>query len=103
MPDDGNRYEFIGRRLYMTPAPVTRHQRISKRMWGALSMPVHLSDRTVIPTSRYALPRFPQVRSDERAADCPQTEWNVTFSCECRDPRTPAGCAASRLTRSFRS
>ena len=27
MPDDGNRYEFIGGRLYMTPAPVTRHQR----------------------------------------------------------------------------
>ena len=36
MPDDGNRYEFIGGRLYMTPAPVTRHQRISKRMWAAL-------------------------------------------------------------------
>ena len=28
MPDDGNRYEFIGGRLYMTPAPVTRHQRV---------------------------------------------------------------------------
>ena len=26
MPDDGNRYEFIGGRLYMTPAPVTRHR-----------------------------------------------------------------------------
>ena len=36
MPDDGNRYEFIGGRLYMTSAPVTRHQRISKRMWAAL-------------------------------------------------------------------
>ena len=36
MPDDGNRYEFVGGRLYMTPAPVTRHQRISKRMWAAL-------------------------------------------------------------------
>jgi len=32
MPDDGNRYEFIGGRLYVTPAPVTRHQRISKRL-----------------------------------------------------------------------
>ena len=31
MPDDGNRYEWIGGRLYMTPAPVTRHQRISKQ------------------------------------------------------------------------
>ena len=32
MPDDGDRYEFIGGRLYVTPAPVTRHQRISKRL-----------------------------------------------------------------------
>ena len=39
MPDDGNRYEFIGGRLYMTPAPVTRHQRISKRLEMAL-MPI---------------------------------------------------------------
>ena len=39
MPDDGNRYEFIGGRLYMTPAPVTRHQRISKRLERAL-MPI---------------------------------------------------------------
>ena len=36
MPDDGNRYEFIGGRLYMTPAPVTRNQRISKRLHWAL-------------------------------------------------------------------
>ncbi len=36
MPDDGNRYEFIGGRLYMTPAPVTRHQRISKLLHWAL-------------------------------------------------------------------
>ena len=36
MPDDGNRYEFIGGRLYVTAAPVTRHQRISKRLHQAL-------------------------------------------------------------------
>ena len=36
MPDDGNRYEFIGGRLYMTPAPVTRHQRVLARLWPAL-------------------------------------------------------------------
>ena len=36
MPDDGNRYEFIGGRLYVTPAPATRHQRISKRLQAAL-------------------------------------------------------------------
>ena len=35
MPDDGNRYEFIGGRLYMTPAPVLRHQFISGRLYGA--------------------------------------------------------------------
>ena len=36
MPADGNRYEYIGGRLYMTPAPATRHQRISKRLQQAL-------------------------------------------------------------------
>jgi len=36
MPDDGNRYEFIGGRLYVTAAPVTRHQRISRRLEQAL-------------------------------------------------------------------
>ena len=36
MPDDGNRYEFIGGRLYMTPAPVTRDQRVLARLWSAL-------------------------------------------------------------------
>ncbi len=36
MPDDGNRYEFIGGRLYMTPAPFTRHQRVLARLWSAL-------------------------------------------------------------------
>ena len=36
MPDDGNRYECIGGRLYMTPAPVTRHHRISTRLEMAL-------------------------------------------------------------------
>ena len=36
MPDDGNRYEFIGGRLYMTPAPVIRHQRVSKLLQLAL-------------------------------------------------------------------
>ena len=28
MPDDGNRYEFIGKRLYVTPAPATRHRHL---------------------------------------------------------------------------
>ena len=36
MPDDGNRYEFIGGRLYVTPVPWTRHQRIAKRLQLAL-------------------------------------------------------------------
>ncbi|WP_428278708.1 Uma2 family endonuclease [Candidatus Palauibacter sp.] len=36
MPDDGNRYEAIEGDLYMTPAPTTRHQRVSKRLQYAL-------------------------------------------------------------------
>ena len=28
MPDDGKRWEIIGEELYVTPSPVTRHQRI---------------------------------------------------------------------------
>ena len=36
MPDDGNRYEFIGGRLYMTTAPVVRHHRVSYRLQSAL-------------------------------------------------------------------
>ena len=36
MPDDGNRYEFIGGRLYMTPAPSIRHHNVSHRLQSAL-------------------------------------------------------------------
>ena len=36
MPDDGNRYEFIGGRLYMTPAPSIRHHDVSHRLQSAL-------------------------------------------------------------------
>ena len=36
MPDDGNRYEFIGGRLYMTPAPSIRHHDVSHRLESAL-------------------------------------------------------------------
>jgi len=36
MPDDGNRYEFIGGRLYVTTAPVIRHHRVSERLQPAL-------------------------------------------------------------------
>ena len=36
MPDDGNRYEAIEGDLYTTPAPNTRHQRVSMRLQYAL-------------------------------------------------------------------
>ena len=36
MPDDGNRYEFIGGRLYMTAAPVVRHHRVAERLQSTL-------------------------------------------------------------------
>lgn len=32
LPDDGNRYEIIGGELLMTPAPNTKHQRISHKL-----------------------------------------------------------------------
>ena len=36
MPDDGNRYEFIGGRLYVTGPPWVRHHRVSDRLRCAL-------------------------------------------------------------------
>ena len=36
MPDDGNRYEAIGGKLYMTPPPSIRHHRLTKRLFNAL-------------------------------------------------------------------
>lgn len=36
MPDDGNRYEVIGGKLYVTPAPSIRHHRITRRLFRAL-------------------------------------------------------------------
>ncbi len=36
MPDDGNRYEFIGGRLYVTGPPWVRHHRVSDRLRSAL-------------------------------------------------------------------
>ena len=32
MPDDGNRYEFIDGRVYMTPAPRLRHHWVAKKL-----------------------------------------------------------------------
>lgn len=32
LPDDGNRYEILEGVLYMTPAPVPRHQRVSRNL-----------------------------------------------------------------------
>ena len=36
MPDDGSRYEAIGGKLYMTPAPSIRHHRVTRRLYHAL-------------------------------------------------------------------
>ena len=35
-PDDGQRHELIGGEHYVTPSPVTRHQRISGRLQASL-------------------------------------------------------------------
>jgi Uma2 family endonuclease len=36
LPDDGNRYEIINGKLYVTPAPAMRHQLVSTRLMRAL-------------------------------------------------------------------
>ena len=36
MPEDGNRYEAIEGELYVTPAPSSRHQRVSMALAVAL-------------------------------------------------------------------
>jgi len=35
-PDDGNRYEILQGKLYVTACPAPQHQRVSKRLLGAL-------------------------------------------------------------------
>jgi Uma2 family endonuclease len=35
-PDDGQRHELVGGRHYVTPAPVTKHQRVTRRLLVAL-------------------------------------------------------------------
>jgi len=36
MPDDGNRYELIDGMLHVSPAPGTRHQKVTYRLYGVL-------------------------------------------------------------------
>ncbi len=36
LPDDGNQYQIIGGELYMTPAPSTAHQRISRNLFRCI-------------------------------------------------------------------
>ena len=48
MPDDGNRYEFIGGRLYMTPAPVIRHHFVSQRLESALRRTLERTGRGLV-------------------------------------------------------
>ena len=40
MPDDGQRYEVIKGKLFVTPAPSTTHQRVSKRIQLALMLQI---------------------------------------------------------------
>ena len=80
MPDDGNRYEFIGGRLYMTPAPVTRHQRVLMRLWSALL-------RILVDSGRGEVFSAPSWSSSRE----PKTGSNPTFSsCPARGGRSSA-------------
>lgn len=40
-PDDGRRHELIDGEHYVTPSPVTKHQRISRNLLGALYVFTH--------------------------------------------------------------
>ncbi|MYH09357.1 MAG: Uma2 family endonuclease [Gemmatimonadales bacterium] len=41
MPDDGNRYEAIEGKVYMTPAPSIRHHRLTRALYEALEPLLH--------------------------------------------------------------
>ena len=58
MPDDGNRYEAIEGDLYMTPAPGTRHARVSKRLQYALDRILERPDLGEIFVAPYGV-EFP--------------------------------------------
>lgn len=45
MPDDGNRYEILDGELAVTPAPTTRHQKISRRLHFILYQAIELTGR----------------------------------------------------------
>lgn len=49
LPDDGQRYEVIGGRLYMTPAPRPEHQFVVARLLRAFSTLEHQGDCFVLP------------------------------------------------------
>jgi Uma2 family endonuclease len=49
LPDDGNRYEIIDGKLYLTPAPATRHQIVSSRLEQAL---IHRAAKAGVGVSR---------------------------------------------------
>jgi Uma2 family endonuclease len=71
LPDDGNRYEIIDGELYVTPAPLFRHQIILGRLHVAIFQyadqhdldvllspaDIAFSDRTLVQPDLFAFPR----------------------------------------------
>jgi Uma2 family endonuclease len=71
LPDDGKRYELIDGELIVTPAPRSRHQRMAKRIYGALDpyiqqhgigellwppADIGLDDRSIVQPDLFVLP-----------------------------------------------
>lgn len=65
-PDDGNRHEIIDGDHFMTPAPLTRHQRISGILFGFLfaCVDAHHSGEVLAAPTDVVLSRFDVVQPD---------------------------------------
>lgn len=72
LPDDGNRYEVINGRLYMSPSPTPEHQELSSRLFEALLVLKRAGGRlfyapvdVIFPGASPVIPDLVFLRSDQ--------------------------------------